>query len=647
MTFNSNPIDSSFDESMQNSNGPELVMNLENKTAFSLSGSPSLSNIEVLGKNNELLVTAENSLVASRQMVQSPLETKHESSFLLERRELGSQKNMAEQNSMEGIIGSPAAQRSEYSAPAKCASGESQVLQVPEKSDFMLPRVDSKQSVDSFTAELDASTCDDARVSVDAGDESMATFVSPEPKTRKQREQLSFHSLTWSAAAQEGYRISPDKNRTRSKLHDGIEDMHYPTLPNDVEAYSVDAETLDFPKISESQVTSKGAKVFVLADGHGGPDAAKFFVPRIARDVLELLESREWDLAELQHRSDISMGIMTIFRIADAEYAATKVAQYQRWMEAGGISSERPTDDGCTMVVNIVDSEWIVNCNVGDSRTVIGAKLPSISREPTSDSEDDDEATLSDSNEEVTGKFSGWIQLFASSDHNMMHPEKISHIHQNGGRFIDPTGTSFVPIAPQPFHERGMKPYVELSGTRLMRPFTQSIKAVGCSHRRTLNLTGTMGDLLFKIEPAILTPIPDIRFIKLEPGMDYVLVAATDGVWDHLRIQYPESVQSDQILSFVTQSIEETLRNNPKADNSNPNPSVSPEEPQRQSHDSDSTQANSVSLIPHRQMLQDELSLCAQRLVHRENDMHSAHLFTPNLQRYDDATAMVLYFSQK
>ncbi|KAH6593954.1 hypothetical protein BASA50_007009 [Batrachochytrium salamandrivorans] len=415
-------------------------------------------------------------------------------------------------------------------------------------------------------------------------------IVFPSASTVLQQEEpplpLLHHNLTWSVAAQEGYRISDPYTRAQTKLHEYIEDVHFPAMADQPFPFAHDDHTCDYPRLARSFMAASGAKVFIIADGHGGAQAPRFFASRLAHDLLQLLDGRHWDLAILEHRSALSSDISSIFKLLDVEYASMKVAEYRSWLDLGMQPQTKPSDDGCTMVVNIVHLEWIVNCNVGDSRTVIGAKLPWLARidhhgsqshssnqQPggpattgaarggsttaphNNDSNNGNTSNSSNSDDNNTNS-SQWIQLFASDDHNMMHPEKVARIHDNGGKFLDPQGTSFMSVDIQPVSIRGMKPYTELNGSRIFRPMSSSIRAVGCSHRRTLNLTATMGDLLFKIEPAILSSLPDIRFIKLEPGMDYVLVAATDGVWDHMCIQYPPAAQNDKVLDFITRIVQ-------------------------------------------------------------------------------------------
>jgi len=72
---------------------------------------------------------------------------------------------------------------------------------------------------------------------------------------------------------------------------------------------------------------------------------------------------------------------------------------------------------------------------------------------------------------------------------------------------------------------------------------------------RTLNMGATMGDLLFKIEPAVLSNEPDVTFNKLNSNKDYLLVIATDGVWDYLKYDYSVTQMNNNLLEFLGLSI--------------------------------------------------------------------------------------------
>ncbi|KAJ3160613.1 hypothetical protein HDU86_000371 [Geranomyces michiganensis] len=310
------------------------------------------------------------------------------------------------------------------------------------------------------------------------------------------------HSVTWSVSAEKGYKNVFGGNRL--SIHPEMEDVHWPISEADGRFIS-EHSTLD------------GTRLFVLADGHGGVEAPRFFVSGATLAVSSLLQARDWDFAELEHQDAFRKQVHTAFQILDASYSSKKVEEYRKWIDAGGgvegataaaVGEKKPVDDGCTLIVNILTKGWIVNINVGDSRTVVGLKHDHV----------------------------GWEPIFSSSDHNMTHPAKIHHIQRSGGQFIHPYGTLKCVSVPNT-EEPPVLPYTQLAGMRIYRPPTPQIRAVGVSHRRTLNLSATMGDLLFKVEPAVLSCLPDVEFVRLDPTQDYVVVAATDGVWDHMRVQ--------------------------------------------------------------------------------------------------------------
>lgn len=103
----------------------------------------------------------------------------------------------------------------------------------------------------------------------------------------------------------------------------------------------------------------------------------------------------------------------------------------------------------------------------------------------------------------------------------MSHPAKAHDIRMRGGKFLNPFTTTLMNV--ETTARRTME-YVELQHARLFRPISRAVQNVGCSHRRTLNLTGTMGDLLFKIEPAVLTAMPDVTFVDLPTDVDVLMV---------------------------------------------------------------------------------------------------------------------------
>ncbi|KAJ3104450.1 hypothetical protein HDU97_009235 [Phlyctochytrium planicorne] len=501
------------------------------------------------------------------------------------------------------------------------------------------------------------------------------------------------HLISWSVGTQMGYRNHTIPFPARHPIHPDFEDMHWPTL--DDRAFwdsgmgstdlsgspsrgglagfanqtqrslsskqgnvSIDKDQMFMDLLDEKEEVfkellddgdddiasspidiSQTTKIIVLADGHGGVGAARFFVPRIRVAMHDLMRSRDWNFSIPSHQEEFRTKSHEIFRTVDSEYVADKMASYRRWRNEIVLTTQdysfdgdhasrkqkmtRPPDDGCTMVVTVLHGNYVVNLNVGDSRTVLASRpgLTPVRKESYDDWEDDffakrkedmlaadtessgndrDDAESQDSDSAIgsikrrssfqsltedaksathpmslsnllsssqpssssssspqsktfppnpattwpslplgIGKELEWRIDFASEDHNMTHPAKVWHIHKKGGRFINPDGTPRPLLDPcTPPEKRNHEPYNELKGARINRPPSETVRSYGISHRRTLNLTATLGDVLFKVEPPVMSADPDVTFTRLEEDRDYVLVMATDGVWDHLRSRF-------------------------------------------------------------------------------------------------------------
>ncbi|KAJ3033761.1 hypothetical protein HDV00_005836 [Rhizophlyctis rosea] len=359
------------------------------------------------------------------------------------------------------------------------------------------------------------------------------------------------HTLTWAVSTEQGYRNGP--NAHREPIHPECEDVWaHKRVP---------------PHPSSPPHAQTPSHIFILADGHGGISAARFFVSACEKELTHLLMSRPWDFSSDPDRRGFTTELSQAFQVMDAQYASRKVEEYRRWVDGGSRGGDKPVDDGCTLVVNVVHGGWIVNVNVGDSRTVIAMRKKVVVESGGggvgvgADGEGVGEAvrrvdtgatggsSSGSTTSGTTGSCSGgavgvvtdsvpttqFHPIFTSEDHNMLHPTKIYNIHRCGGQFVSPTGTlKTLTIHPPHLHPH---PYTELSTSRIYRPPSPQVKAVGVSHRRTLNLTATMGDLLFKIEPAVMSCVPDVSFVEVVRGRDCVVVMGTDGVWDHLRWQ--------------------------------------------------------------------------------------------------------------
>ncbi|KAJ3083264.1 hypothetical protein HDU99_000152 [Rhizoclosmatium hyalinum] len=414
--------------------------------------------------------------------------------------------------------------------------------------------------------------------------------------------------------------------------------------------------------------STETSRLFILADGHGGILASKFFVPRTKAILTDLLKTQSWDFSLPQHRLDFETRACEAFRIIDAEYCAIQVSRYRTWVDAGSIPSDRPDDDGCALVAVVIHNGWIVNLNVGDSRMTLHSR-PRTER---------------------GAEKQPWSQVFTSTDHNMTHPAKVYSIYTSGGHFMSPSHT-LIPMNPQHPSLRGDVPYNELANARIYRHASPAVKAVGVSHRRTLNLTGTMGDLLFKIEPAVLSPVPDVSFVELDKRWEYVMVLATDGIWDHLM---DNSGDTERQVSMVMGVVEAAVMSvEAERDDEASKPKVeeakSEQQPQALEEDEDmlmmddeddivvETPSATATSAPHTQFLptstklppptkpalfdfhavmEDRLRQVSEVLVEREmgknaeGRIHPAivkamqHLYWQKQIRYDDATAFVAYF---
>jgi hypothetical protein len=150
-------------------------------------------------------------------------------------------------------------------------------------------------------------------------------------------------------ANQTGYKFS---NGKKEVLHAVIEDVlvhceRYPSLTQVLETYP----------------SNFGHRIFLMADGHAGSEAPHWFTARLSGDLMTLLNDTDYDLSLPEHQTILKEKVHEIFIIADAEYVAIKVNQYQNWVAGGSHVDDKPVDDGCTMMVNVVRDGYIMNMN--------------------------------------------------------------------------------------------------------------------------------------------------------------------------------------------------------------------------------------------------------------------------------------------
>ncbi|KAJ3338773.1 hypothetical protein HDU93_009087 [Gonapodya sp. JEL0774] len=368
--------------------------------------------------------------------------------------------------------------------------------------------------------------------------------------------------------------------------------------------------------------------VFVLADGHGGHGAAATLVPRMKDEISRLVESRVWDFSAQADSGDLSTAscgrsafrrlVEEIFERLDDEYCAGKVAEFTAYKAAlaahqlatqqvretpytsraqtarAGAANQRdlpvapkkPADDGCTMVVNVISDGWLVNANLGDSRTVLARRRYRVST-PASD-------------------VPAFSVCFASVDHSPTHPPSVHHVVENGGIFISENGTPRRFTPPPLVSSDTRKPsaahrerYSVLAGSRVYRTLNDEMREGGVSNLKTLNLLGSLGDVGFKVggRGKVIRSRPDVSFAPLRAGLkndepekveqepqhsgsedeeeeqeelppvrvfeevepegtgpivdEYMYISCTDGVWDHLRCQSSDEAQCDGVVALA------------------------------------------------------------------------------------------------
>ncbi|KAG2199821.1 hypothetical protein INT47_009434 [Mucor saturninus] len=324
-------------------------------------------------------------------------------------------------------------------------------------------------------------------------------------------------------------------------------------------------------------------RLFILADGHGGPGCSEYFVRKTPAAVEKVCY--DYDPATLgdekvqkKLENDIKIMIQTL----DDEYLTMKREQIAR----KATPEEHVDNDGCTLILNIFLGEWLININVGDSRTVlISAPEPSGKAPPTSIENANTLGTDSDYKMDV---------VFASQDHKPYLEHLARHILENGGEFVDSVQNRVIKV--EKLREDGNRhaKRVSLKNARI-RPkdyqagldktaalaaeaaetevpgwAAQSAVRTTANTNTTsnpqplvknriredripsLNVARSCGDLDFKMDPLhkIISCEPDVTFIRIsdQPYVDHTILLngphkekrrhflfmSTDGTFDYM-----------------------------------------------------------------------------------------------------------------
>jgi serine/threonine protein phosphatase PrpC len=366
--------------------------------------------------------------------------------------------------------------------------------------------------------------------------------------------------IVWSVSNEQGYR---KRNGEKTNLHEKCEDMHWPHRNDN-----------SFSRTHP--INGKSIKMYILADGHGGHQAPQIFLARACAACFKVMEDKDWDLSKPEQEVELRNLITDTFISLDKQFCDEKIKEYEEY-NRNGREGKKPIDDGCTLIVNIVYDGYLINANTGDSRTVLGSKK--------------------ERNHFLHKKTFEFSPIFSSLDQSPDHPEKAYNISHNGGIFLSSGGIPRKRPNIEPFEKRGMVTYPELVGTRIYRPSNKRIEELGINHLMTLNMGGSMGDLLFKIEPAVISCRPDVSVVKLDNTVDNILLVATDGIWDHLNWQETDK-QNEKVMSYISKQLGDDV-----------------------------------------EISEELLNKVTSKLVKRENNLE---LYEPR-QRYDDCTAFLVY----
>ncbi|KAI7873039.1 phosphatase 2C-like domain-containing protein [Spinellus fusiger] len=272
-----------------------------------------------------------------------------------------------------------------------------------------------------------------------------------------------------------------------------------------------------------AEVCSPGAcvvgRMFILADGHGGHGCAQFFVektPAAVQQVCTHYTADQFDSQEVHLRFERDIKLMV--DDLDEEYLALKRRQLE--------DLQTVENDGCTLVINLFFGDWLVNVNVGDSRSIVVASTQS--------------------------KDCGMDILFASQDHKPYLEHLAREILANGGEFVDAVQNRVIKVELETLKEDGNRytKRLALKHARIrprdhpMLPKDHSMLPKSAHHKvRTrearipsLNVARSCGDLDFKMKDGskIISCEPDVTFVKVCPNQGQFLWMSTDGTFDYM-----------------------------------------------------------------------------------------------------------------
>ncbi|KAG9285917.1 hypothetical protein G9A89_013342 [Geosiphon pyriformis] len=379
--------------------------------------------------------------------------------------------------------------------------------------------------------------------------------------------------------------------------------------------------------------------IFVLADGHGGAKAAEHFCHIVPDNVREVLNSEpSWDFRDFKDQHLFRNKIRDMLKALDHEFLASQKRKFSEWVAIG---QPEPTlaDEGSTLIIVVLFDGVAIVSNIGDSKTILCKT----------------QQTHISKNTKIKLDL-----IYQSTDQSPGHPQKAYHIYKNGGVFRREENEKLIKtkvLQPSPNYSHSLtstsfssgKTYPSLQRARVARPpgYTNSY---GLPEDQSVNIGDTMGDLYFKLDPPLFPCEPDVEFVILESGVEYLGIMAPDGLWDHLMVKMPEFLRkvAKYLGDLMYQEMDYQLTTSPSGtsgtSSSVSSASDSEEEnctstPRALIHQS----ASSSMLVENLTTSPDTLRELAVSLCDRLED--PMRIFAKDQGRYDDCT--VIAFSVK
>ncbi|KAG1474673.1 hypothetical protein G6F56_000215 [Rhizopus delemar] len=385
-------------------------------------------------------------------------------------------------------------------------------------------------------------------------------------------------------------------------------------------------------------------RLFILADGHGGPGCSEYFVRHTPEAVERLCENytSEWtEKLKNNFQTDVKRMILRL----DEDYLYRKRKELEQ--------DEDVDNDGCTLILNIFLGDWMINVNVGDSRTIlISAPIP-MPGKPDLVNTDGVLGMDNDYKMDV---------VFASQDHKPYLEHLAREILENGGEFVDSVQNRVIKVEVDKLREDRLAKRGSLKNARI-RPKGHEVEGE-MERIPSLNVARSCGDLDFKMNPAhkIISCEPDVTFIKIKKVKKrHFLFMSTDGTFDYMYEETADK-QNRAIAKMIGTMIEKGERagkylleedeseyNDNQRKDCNPRVIIeSMEEDGSQSSDQSDNQEPGIPLL-YRELTEEETYT---RKIKERTLIHSARyfanregaqtFFASTLQDYDDCTIILV-----